>query len=101
MFYGQKIARKAGFDHTCIPIETTYLKDYAESFVWLTEGTVDCKNAHMLVTYPFIVDNKLDSVMTGFFGDTICGSGSYLEGTDREITDQSLLDIQYTLLAEI
>ena len=99
--YGKQIAGRAGFDHSYIPIECTYLKDYAEKFVWLTEGTVNCLNAHMLLTYPFIKRNNLDSVMTGFFGDTISGSESFSKGIEGEINDEVIINTQYDLFADI
>ncbi|OEU63061.1 MAG: hypothetical protein BBJ57_12605 [Desulfobacterales bacterium PC51MH44] len=99
--YGKRIAEKIGFDHSYVPIESTYLKDFTERFVWLMEGTVNCLNAHMLLTYPFIEKNNLDIVMTGFLGDTISGSGSFLKGIEGERNDEVIIKIQYDLFADI
>ena len=95
--YGMGIAKKLGFEHSYLPIESTYLRDNAERFVWLAEDTVSCLNAHMLLTYPFIRKNSLETIMTGFFGDTICGSGSYLDGIQGETDDELILKKQYGL----
>ena len=101
--YGRKIAKNLGYEHSYIPIESTYLRDNAEKFVWLLEGTVNCLNAHMLLTYPFISENSLDSVMTGFFGDISCGSGSgvYLAGIRGGRDDEHIFRQQYDAHVDI
>lgn len=101
--YGRKIAKNVGYEHSFIPIESTYLRDHAERFVWLLEGTVNCLNAHMLLTYPIISQNSLDTVMTGFFGDIICGSWShfYSLGVHGGTDDEGIIKSQYALHADI
>ena len=101
--YGRKIAKNVGYEHTYIPIESTYLRDHAERFVWLLEGTVNCLNAHMLLTYPFIRENSLDSIMTGFFGDIICGSAAwiYSVGIRGGTDDKDIFRRQYDVHADI
>ncbi|MDL1969041.1 MAG: asparagine synthase-related protein [Deltaproteobacteria bacterium] len=101
--YGRNIAKNVGYEHGFIPIESTYLRDQAERFVWLLEGTVNCLNAHMLLTYPFIRENSLDSIMTGFFGDIICGSWShfYSLGVHGGTDDEGIIKSQYALHADI
>ena len=76
--YGRRMASKLGYKHTYIPVATTYLMDHAERFVWLTEGTVNCYNAHMLIPYPFFCEKSIDAVMSGFAGDTLCGSSTWI-----------------------
>jgi asparagine synthetase B (glutamine-hydrolysing) len=73
VIYGREIAKVLGYEHTYIPIHSTYLMDNAEAFVWLTEGTVNCLNAHMMLPQNFIKKNKIDTIMTGFLGDTVGG----------------------------
>ena len=101
--YGRKIAKNVGYEHSYIPIESTYLRDHAENFVWLMEGTVDCLNAHMLLTYPFIRENSLDTIMTGFFGDIICGSAAwiYSVGVRGGTDDEDIFRRQYDVHAGI
>ena len=101
--YGRNIAKNVGYDHSFIPIESTYLRDHAERFVWLLEGTVNCLNAHMLLTYPFIRENSLDSIMTGFFGDIICGSAAwiYSVGIRGGTDDEDIFRRQYDVHADI
>ena len=101
--YGRNIAKNVGYDHSYIPIESTYLQDHAERFVWLLEGTVNCLNAHMLLTYPFIRANSLNSVMTGFFGDIICGSAAwiYSVGIRGGTDDEDIFRCQYDVHADI
>ena len=101
--YGRNIAKNVGYEHSYIPIENTYLRDHAERFVWLLEGTVNCLNAHMLLTYPFIRENSLNSVMTGFFGDIICGSAAwiYSVGIHGGINDEAIIRSQYHVHADI
>jgi asparagine synthetase B (glutamine-hydrolysing) len=101
--YGGNIAKNVGYDHSFIPIESTYLRDHAERFVWLLEGTVNCLNAHMLLTYPFIRENSLDSIMTGFFGDIICGSAAwiYSVGIRGGTDDEDIFRRQYDVHADI
>jgi asparagine synthase (glutamine-hydrolysing) len=71
--YGKRIARKLNFDHEYIPIRSSYLKEHAKSFVWLTEGTVNCLNSHMMLTHRFLKEQRIDAVVTGFLGDTVAG----------------------------
>ncbi|MBE9572974.1 MAG: hypothetical protein IMF11_20305, partial [Proteobacteria bacterium] len=101
--YGRNIAKNVGYEHSFIPIESTYLRDHAERFVWLMEGTVNCLNAHMLLTYPFIRANSLNSVMTGFFGDIICGSAAwiYSVGIHGGTDDEDIFRRQYDVHADI
>ena len=73
VIYGRRIAKKLNHEHTYIPIDSTYLRDNSESFVWLTEGTVNCLNAHMMLTHTVINENKINTIMTGFLGDTVGG----------------------------
>lgn len=100
--YGKKIAQKVGYKHTFIPIESTYLRDHAERFVWLLEGTVICKDAHVLLTYPFINQHSLDTIITGFFGDIICGSWSrlYSNGVRGGTDDEAIIRSQYVVQAD-
>lgn len=100
--YGRKIAKKVGYEHTYIPIESTYLRDHAERFVWLLEGTVICKDAHILVTYPIIRQNSLDTIMTGFFGDIISGSAAwiYSVGIRGGTDDEAIVRSQYAVHAD-
>ncbi len=101
--YGRKISKNLGFKHNYVPIESTYLRDNAERFVWLMEGLVDCLNAHMLLTYPLIKENRFNTVMTGFFGDIICGSAAWIYsvgvrgGTDHD----DIFRQQYSVHANI
>ncbi|MDY7035594.1 MAG: asparagine synthase-related protein [Thermodesulfobacteriota bacterium] len=101
--YGRRIADKVGYEHAYIPLENTYLRDYAERFVWLMEGTVNCMNAHMLLTFDTIKDNNIDTVMTGFFGDIICGSAAwiYSVGIPGSTDDESIIRSQYDVHADI
>lgn len=71
--YGRSIAKNLHYMHTYIPIGSDYLRHHAESFVWLTEGTVNCLNAHMMVAHDFINKNGCNTIMTGFLGDTVGG----------------------------
>lgn len=100
--YGRKIAKKVGYEHSYIPIESTYLRDHAERFVWLLEGTVICKDAHMLLTYPIIRQNLLKVIMTGFFGDIICGSADwiYSVGVRGGMEDEAIIRSQYDVHAD-
>lgn len=70
---GKRIAKKLDYAHEYIPIESTYLKDQAEGFIWLTEGTVNCLNAHMMLPHGLIRKNGILAVITGFLGDTVGG----------------------------
>jgi asparagine synthase (glutamine-hydrolysing) len=101
--YGRKISKNLGFKHNYIPIESTYLRDNAERFVWLMEGSVDCLNAHMLLTYPLIKENRFNTVMTGFFGDIICGSAAwiYSVGIRGGTDDEDIFRQQYAVHANI
>jgi asparagine synthetase B (glutamine-hydrolysing) len=99
--YGRKIAVNLGFEHSFIPINSTYLRDHAQSFVWLLEGTVNCINAHMLLTYPFIRNNGIEAVVTGFLGDTLCSSGIYTEPILGHTDEDWIIRTQYKLNAEI
>lgn len=103
VIYGRKIAKNLGFDHTYIPIESTYLKNYAEKFVWLMEGSVNCLNAHMLLTYPLIANNGFNSVVTGFLGDIICGSAAwiYSVGIHGGTDDEDIFRRNYAVHADI
>ena len=74
--YGRRIAKKLGYTHTYIPIESDYLRDRAENFIRLTEGTINCLNAHMMLTHDFINENDCSTIMTGFLGDTVGGQES-------------------------
>jgi asparagine synthase (glutamine-hydrolysing) len=103
--YGKEIARTLGFKHSYLPIESTYLREYAEKFVWLMEGTVNCLNAHMLVTYPFIQENSVNTIMSGFLGDNLCGSGkryikTVIGRTDDEAIIRGIYENQTDLMKE-
>ena len=101
--YGRKIAKKLKFPHVHIPIETDYLEKYSQRFVWLTEGSVNCMNAHMLLLYPLILEKGYTSVLTGFFGDIICGSAAwiYSVGIHGSNDDESIFQQQYQVHANI
>ena len=101
--YGRKIAKKVGYEHNYIPIESTYIRDQAEQFVWLMEGTVSCWHGHMLLTFPFIRKNASDTVITGFFGDNICGSLGWLcsVGIHGGTDDEDIIKRQYAAHADI
>jgi len=91
--YGKRIAKKLAYGHTYIPIGTTYLMDHAEKFVWLTEGTVNCCNAHILVPYPFFREKSISTVMSGFAGDTLCGSSTWIhtDGIPGRTDDEGII----------
>jgi asparagine synthase (glutamine-hydrolysing) len=101
--YGRKIAKKVGYEHTYIPIESTYIRDQAQQFVWLMEGTVSCWHAHMLLTFPFIRNNALETAVTGFFGDNICGSLDWLcsIGIRGETSDEDIIKREYAAHADV
>jgi asparagine synthase (glutamine-hydrolysing) len=100
---GKKIAENLGYEHTYIPIESSYLSDHAERFVWLLEGSSNCFNAHILLTYPFIRKNSLHTIITGFFGDISCGSGAaeYFSGIRGKTDDEDILRQQYDAHVDI
>ena len=90
--YGKRIAKKLGYRHTYIPIDTTYLKDHSKSFVWLTEGTVDCLNSHMILPHSLINKEKPDALMTGFLGDTVGGESiSGIQPYKENLNEDNLL----------
>ncbi len=101
--WGRRIAHNLRYKHIYIPIESDYLRRNAEEWVWLLEGTVNCVNAHMLSCFPFMKENSVDTIMTGFFGDVLCGSyfrecsKSIRGGTDED----AILRQQYAFHADI
>lgn len=101
--YGKRIAKNLGFNHSYIPIETSYLQDQAERFVWLMDGAVNCLNAHMLLMFPFIEKHQLGTVITGFFGDIICGSAAWIYslGVRGGTDDEEIFRRQYDVHANI
>lgn len=72
--YGEKIARTLGYNHTFLPINTDYLARYAEKFVALTDGTIDCLNSHMMLFHDIFQKSKSFNVFTGFLGDVLTGT---------------------------
>lgn len=103
VFYGAKIATKLGYSHEYIPINTSYLVDNAKKFVWMFEGTVNCLNSHMLLTFDFIKEKSIDAILTGFFGDILCGSGSWIYsiGVYGGNDDEAIIRGQYSVNADI
>jgi asparagine synthase (glutamine-hydrolysing) len=73
VIYGKRIAKKLNYEHAYIPLNDAYLKINSEAFVWLTEGMINCLNAHILLTHSYINESKIDAIVTGFLGDTIGG----------------------------
>lgn len=103
VIYGRKIAKKCGIKHYTVPIEDDYLCRYAERFVWMLEGTVSCLNAHMLTTFDVIENENIDTVMTGFFGDIVAGSGTwiYSVGVLGNSNDEEIFQKQYDIHCDI
>lgn len=101
--YGKKIAKKSGFTHYSVPIKTDYLKEFADDFVWMLEGTVNCLNAHMLTTFEIMEKEHIDSVMTGFFGDILAGSGTWIYslGVLGGTNDEKIFGEQYGVHCDI
>ncbi len=101
--YGRKIARKCGLKHYNVPIAPDYLSRFAERFVWMLEGTVNCLNAHMLTTFDVIESEDIDSVMTGFFGDIVAGSGTWIYslGVLEGRPDEEVFERQYGVHCDI
>lgn len=73
VIYGKSIADKLDYPFTYLEIDWGYLKDRAESFVWLTEGTVNCLNSHMMLPHSLLKEKRVEAVLTGFLGDTVGG----------------------------
>jgi asparagine synthase (glutamine-hydrolysing) len=101
--YGKKIANILGFNHSYMPIESTYLRDHAEQFVWLMDGSVNCLNAHMLLTHPYIRSHDIGTVVSGFFGDIICGSVAWIDpmAIRGRTDDEEIFRHHYALHANI
>ena len=78
--FGRQIAKKLGYQHEYIFIPPDIFKRYAEGFVYLSEGMVNCEySRRMLYRDIFRRDNNF-LVMSGFLGDSVCGGVfKYLE----------------------
>lgn len=103
--YGSRIANKLGYSHKHIPVEGAYLKDNAKRFVWLTEGTVNCLNSHMLLPHELIVNENSDAVITGFLGDTvggepIAGVKPYQQNLDEQVFLRTIFELQIDIMTE-
>lgn len=72
--YGKEIAKALGYKHTFLPINTDYLARYAEKFVALTDGTIDCLNSHMMLFHDIYPGNQSLNVLSGFLGDVLTGT---------------------------
>ncbi len=72
--YGKKIAKALGYQHTFLPISTDYLARYAEKFVSLTGGTINCLNSHMMLFLDVFQEHESLNVITGFLGDVLTGT---------------------------
>ena len=102
VLYGREIARKLGFNHAYVPIDSTVIRDHSERFVWLLEGTVSCINSHMLLAHQLISESGPKSIMTGFFGDVTCGTDwSYVLGLRGSTNDDEIVSKQYPVYADI
>ncbi len=71
--YGRQIAQKLHYPHYFVPINEDYIKNYAEEFIGLNDGMIDCLNAHMGVSKNFIKKMGNFNVATGFLGDIQTG----------------------------
>lgn len=109
--YGEKIAKALGYNHTFLPINTDYLAKYAEKFVALTDGTIDCLNSHMMLFHDICPSNKSFNVLSGFLGDVLTGANfnyRWLNSDEDqiilktfEIPDNHLESLKYYLNKDI
>ncbi len=72
--YGKKMAKTLGYQHTFLPISSDYLARYAEKFVSLTGGTINCLNSHMMLFLDVFQEHESLNVITGFLGDVLTGT---------------------------
>lgn len=105
VIYGKSIADKLNYSHTYIEINGEYLKDSAERFVWLTEGTVSCLNSHMMLPHALIKEKKSEAILTGFLGDTvggmpIVGEKPYKEELEDASFLRAIFDRQIDIMSE-
>ncbi len=109
--YGKKIANALRYPHTFLPVSTDYLTRYAEKFVSLTDGTIRCHNAHLMLFHDFLFGKKCSNVLTGFLGDVLTGTNFNKEwiGNDEndvilktfEISVNHLDDLKYYLTNDL
>ncbi|RNC67217.1 MAG: hypothetical protein ED859_15805 [Desulfuromonadales bacterium] len=73
--YGKEIAKTLGFPHATDVISADFVKSNATAFQYIVEGMVACDWAWEidLQKNAFHKDN-IDCVISGFFGDVLCGS---------------------------
>jgi hypothetical protein len=70
---GQALARALQIPHQHIPIDTTYLAQYAALTTWRSEAKNGTYAAWISAAVPFLKDNSFRYVLTGLYGNFISG----------------------------
>lgn len=73
--FGRRIASALGLPHSTDTLKTDFIKEYSLEFQYLTEGSAACDWAWEIeVQKKEFSKDRLSHVISGFFGDVLCGS---------------------------
>jgi len=92
---GREIAKIFGFDHTYLPISPSYLADYADEFVWVSDGNVNCHNSWIFAERSYLKNNDVSHIMTGHFGNLLRGDYWVDELLEEGATEELALTSMY------
>jgi asparagine synthetase B (glutamine-hydrolysing) len=72
--YANQIARNLGYDHTLIPVDETYIRNYSEECVWRAEGNLSILESWIFAGDKYLQKNHFKYAMSGVAGNLIFGS---------------------------
>jgi asparagine synthetase B (glutamine-hydrolysing) len=71
--FGREIAEAVGLAHECLPIPSSYLRDYADDAMDRVEGMAAFHTSWRVAMDGYLERNEVQTVATGFLGDFIAG----------------------------
>lgn len=77
--YGRQIANRLNFDFSFLPIQPSYLADYTEECVRMTEGNMNVYAGWILLANPFFQRSGIRYALTGIGGELAAGRHFLLE----------------------
>ena len=96
VIYGRQIAQKLHYIHHFVPIDMSYIKNYAGEFTRVNDGMITCLNAHMGVGKNFLERIKTYNVITGFLGDVQTGVFTVARGIEGITNDEQIVKILFS-----
>jgi asparagine synthase (glutamine-hydrolysing) len=73
--FGRRIAHRAGFNHSFVPVDDAFLPNFAEEGAYRADGMISTHNMWGLAQDNFLDQNELRAIMTGAVGGAIAGAG--------------------------